>query len=121
METPALKAARLLGALDEMVEQEGMYLRGGYYDLAGEIRQRAEPLVQMLVGLAGQPGVSALGSQVTALVERSDRHAAFMRDKLQELDQEIQRIDQARFRTAQVAPAYTQAAEAIAPRFEAAC
>ena len=120
METPAQTAARLLGALQELTEQEGMYLRGGYYDLAGDIRRRTAPLVQQLVALADQPGVQDFQAEVRTLVEQSERHSGFLREKMVELGAEIRRTDQARLRTAQVAPAYTHPAGAAVTRFEAA-
>ncbi len=119
MEAPALTAARLLRALEELVAQEGMYLRGGYYDIAAETRQRAEPLVQQLVALADLPGVRELAPQVAGLQERSAQHAAFLQEKLVALGAEIRRADQARYQTAQLAPAYAHAADAV-PRFQAA-
>ncbi len=120
METPVQMAARLLTALDELTEQEGMYLRGGYYDLAVETRQRAEPLVRRLTGMAGLPALGELRSQVAAVLEHSERHAAFLREKLEELGAEIRRIDQARHRVAQVAPAYSRSPGAGTPHFQAA-
>ena len=48
------QAARLLIALDDLVEREATFLRGGYYDLAAETRERAEPLAQQLYP-AGRP------------------------------------------------------------------
>ena len=120
METPLTKATRLLAALSDLVDQEDMYLHGGYYDLAVEIRQRSAPLVQQLVEVAGETGVARLGPQVTALVQRSDRHAAFLQEKLQEMGQEIRRTDRARQRTASIAPVYKQAGTEVANRFRAA-
>lgn len=115
-----MKATRLLTSLEQMTDQEGMYLRGGFYDLAVAVRQRADPLVRLLVELAGRPEVSGLRDRAIALVSQSDGHAVFLQSKMQELGQEIRRTDQARFRTAQLAPAYTQATEIAAARFEAA-
>ena len=120
METPVQMAARLLAALDELTEQEGMYLRGGYYDLAVETRQRAEPLVRQLTGMAGLPGMGGLRPQLTVVLEHSERHAAFLRGKLEELGAEIRRIDQARHRVAQIAPAYSHSPVVVAPHFQAA-
>lgn len=120
METPTQFAARLFTALAELVEQEGMYLRGGYYDLALETRQRADPLVQQLVTLASEPSLGDFRLQVTAVLERSASHGAFMQGKLTEIATEIRRTNQARQRTAQVAPIYAGAAPLAAARFEAA-
>jgi hypothetical protein len=97
-----------------------MYLRGGYYDLALETRQRADPLVQQLVTLASEPNLEDFRPQVAAVLERSASHGAFMQEKLNELAAEIQRTNQARQRTAQVAPIYAGAPPLAVPRFEAA-
>jgi two-component SAPR family response regulator len=121
METPREFATRLLTVLDELVEQEGMYLRGGYYDLAVESRQRAEPFVQQLVGLAADAAIAAeFRPRVTTVLERSAEHAALLQGKLADLALEIRRTDQARHRAAQVAPAYGSSPRAELPRFQAA-
>src|SRR5882672_8490972 len=120
METPVQTADRLLTALEDLTEQEGMYLRGGYYDVAAETRQRAEPLVRQLTSLAGANGVDELRPRVAAMLTRSDRHAAFLREKLAELGVQMRHTDQARHRVARVAPAYSRPPGAALPRFQAA-
>ena len=123
MEVPRETVARLLAALDTLVEQEGMYLRGGYYDLSAETRQRADPLVQRLVALAADPAVAdEFRPRVTAVLERSAGHAEFLRGKLEDLAAEIRGTDQARQRAAQIAPAYAPALPraAVISRFQAA-
>ena len=120
MENPVQLAARLLDALDELIEQEGMYLRGGYYDLAVEIRVRAEPLIRQLVSIAGEPGVSDFRPQVAAVIERSDQHDAFLQRKLEDLRAEMKRTEHARRRSAQIAPAYAHSSTTATPRFQAA-
>jgi hypothetical protein len=55
------------------------------------------------------------------VVERSDRHAAFLEEKMRAVQAELQRTDQARHRAAQVAPAYAgRTPKATARRFLAA-
>lgn len=120
METTVQCVARLLTALDELTEQEGMYLRGGFYDLAVETRQRAEPLVRLIASSASLPDIGELRPQVAAVLAHSEQHAAFLRGKLEELGAEIRRIDQARHRIAQVAPAYSHSPGVETPRFQAA-
>jgi hypothetical protein len=120
METPVQCAGRLLGALNELVTEEGMYLRAGSFELAAEIRQRTEPIVNRLVELSTSPGVSAFRDQVAAVVERSARHAGFLQEKMEEFRAEIRRTDQARHRTAQLAPAYVRAPVVTTRRFQAA-
>ena len=120
MESPVQHAARLLVALNELIDQEGMYLRGGSYDLAADIRERTAPIVRQLVELSGLPGVSDFRVQVAAVVERSARHSALLQERMVELGAEIRRTDQARQRAAQLAPAYVRSPDVIVPRFLAA-
>lgn len=120
METPNQLAVRLFTALDELVAREGRYLRGGFYELALENRQRASPLVQRLVTLAGAPGLADFRPRVAAVLERSDCHAEYLQGKLTEVVAEIRRTDRARHRTAQIAPLYADAPRRTAPRFQAA-
>ncbi len=120
METPFQCAARLLVALDELVAQEGNYLRAGSFELAAEMRTRAEPVVSRIVELSQFPGVSELRGKVAAIVERSARHGAIFEEKICEFRAEIRRTDQARHRTNQLAPAYVRAPAAKNQRFVAA-
>ena len=120
METPGQTAARLLASLEELIEQEGMYLRGGFYDLAVETRERAAPFVQRLCATANLPDVAEHRPRIEALIRRSAGHATFLQEKIEELGVEIRRTDQARFRAVQMAPAYARASGTAAPRFQAA-
>ena len=120
METQIQTAARLLTALDELIEQEGVCLHGGYYDLALQARQRSAPIVTELVRLADVPGVNDFRPRVAAAVGRSALHAAFLQEKLKEVGAEIRRVNQARHRAAQLAPAYVRPPSVIVPRFVAA-
>jgi len=113
-------ARRLLGALEDLVGHEGMYLRGGRYDLAAAVRGRLDPLVNQLVALSTAPGVSALQPRVAALVRLSEVHSTLMAEKQEEFAAEIKRTDRARHRAAQVAPAYVSGPAASVPRFQAA-
>ena len=120
METPVQHAARLLIALNELIEQEGLHLRAASYDQVLEIRHRTEPVVRQLVELSGQPGVNQLRVQVNELVERSAAHSRFLQERMDEVGAEIRRTDQARHRAAQLAPAYVRPPGVIVPRFLAA-
>jgi len=120
MDTPARKAARLLDALDELVGDEGLYLRGGHYDLAVETRQRTAPLVDALAAMAGDPAMADFQPRVAALVRRGTAHDEFLKSKMGEMGEEIRRTDQARYRAAQMAPAYATGRGVAASRFLAA-
>ncbi len=120
METPVQQTARLLIALNELIEQEGVHLRADHFDLVGDIRQRTDPIVRQLVALAGLPGVAEFRLQVIAVVERSSHHARLLQARMEELGAEIRRTDQARHRAAQLAPIYVRSPGAAVPQFLAA-
>jgi hypothetical protein len=120
VETPFQCASRLLVALDELVGQEGMYLRASSFELAAGMRNRTEPIVARLVDLAHFPGVAELRSKVVSIVERSARHSAILEEKMTEFRAEIRRTDQARHRTNQLAPAYVRPPATQNQRFVAA-
>jgi len=120
MEAPVQTAARLLGALDELIDREGNFLRGGDYQQALQIRERSEPIVSALVRLAYAPGVSGFRPQVAAAIGRSAQHAAFLQEKMAQAGAEIQRLTIAHHRAAQLAPAYAPVPFGARPRFQAA-
>jgi hypothetical protein len=120
METPVQCAARLLIALNELVDREGMHLRSGSYRLAAEVRRRTDPLVRRLVELSNLPGVSDFRAEVMAVVEKSAVHSALLKEKMDECHAEIRRNDQARRRTAQLVPAYVRNPNGGRTRFWAA-
>jgi hypothetical protein len=119
METPVQCAARLLAALNELVDREGMHLRAGSFDRALEVRKRTDPIVRRLVELAREPGVSEFRAEVMAVVERNALHAALLQDKMDEFSAELRRTDQARRRTAQLVPAYVRSTSGSKARFVA--
>ena len=120
METPIQCAARLLAALNELIDQEGMYLRGGSFGLVAGVRQRTDPLVRQLVQLSSLPGVGDFHAEVATVVERSARHSVMLQEKMEEVSAAIRRTDQARHRAAQLAPAYVRPPDTPVPRFLAA-
>lgn len=120
METSAQQAARLLIAVEELADRESTFLRGGYYDLATESRERTEPLVQQLIRLAGQPGLDAYQPSVTALQARNAENDAFLSGKMTELAIELRRIEEARQRATRMAPAYSHATDHPSVRWQAA-
>ena len=120
MESPVQQAARLLGALSDLIGLEESYLRAGAYEMMAELRERSAPVVQQLVELAQQPGVNQFEPRVAALVRRSALHSVILDEKMQELGAEIRRTDQARRRAAQLAPAYVRSPGSVVPKFLAA-
>lgn len=120
METPVQTAARLLGALEEMIGREEKYLQSRNYDLVVQLRERTDPLVRQLVGLSTEPGMSDFRSRVALLVGRSAKHSQILDEKMREVREQIKLADRARRQTTQLAPAYTQGSSPERPRFSAA-
>jgi hypothetical protein len=119
METPIQESSRMLQALEELIEQEGMYLRGGYYDLAVQVRDRAAPLVQRLIQLDGQTEVATLRPRVDVLLAKSTVHATFLSQKMSELKAEIDHIERVRHRNARMRPAYGRVPSLVPSGFQA--
>ncbi len=120
MDTPVHKGERLLRALEELVELEGLYLRSGYYDLAGEVRDRASPLVAHLIELAPEPGCEVYRERVAIVIQHSQEHAELLQQKMDVMRREIGELAQARQRSGQVLPAYARRTPWALPRFLAA-
>jgi hypothetical protein len=64
--------------------------------------------------------VTGLDERVRAILERNDEHARCLQVKMAELGAEIQRLEGARQRVAQLLPAYAGVNARLWPRFEAA-
>ncbi len=108
METPVQAAVRLLSALEDMAAQESANLRNLDLVEAVQVLERAAPLVQRLAELADDPTVAPLRDRVQALVLQRQQSAALIDAHLARLQSELRRVDEARRRLGQVAPAYAQ-------------
>ena len=84
------------------------------------LQERAAPLVDQLSALAVHPDVAKLKNKVTSLVDRRQQSRHFLDAQLGRLQSELRRIDEARTRLAQVAPAYVTVARPVESRLNTA-
>ena len=105
VETPAQTVARLLTALEDLVDQETVLLHSGNYQGVLRTQQRAAPLVECLAGLGAAAG-DAARDRIASVVNQRRASENWLagalargRDELRQL-----RIDQRRL--GQVRPAY---------------
>ena len=108
MESPAETAARLITALEDLVGQETMLLRTMDFVEAVAVQERAAPVVARLCELAADPAVRTLQPRVAQLARRREQNYHFLDAQLARMHEELRRIDEARGRLRQVAPAYGQ-------------
>lgn len=120
METSVQTATRLIGALEEMMGREAMYLAGDHFERVDRTRARIDPLVRHLAGLAAEPGVAALRARVAALVERCALQSKQLDARMRELADELGRAGRAHHHAGKLGPAYALNSTAAAPRFSAA-
>lgn len=120
---PSLETAhRLIAALDELVLQETVLIRTMEFTEAVGVRERAAPVVEKLCALAADPAVAALRPRLDGLLERSAQNHHFLDAQLGRLQDELTRVNDARNRLRQVAPAYrpVRAARGESSRLNAA-
>jgi hypothetical protein len=120
METPLQTAARLLAALEELVEQETAAMRE--YDIASAlgVTERAAPIVDKLIELSAQPAVVALRPKLEALLVRRRQTAQHLDTQLVRLRTELGQAQRTRVRISRVAPAYGRAVLSVESRLNAA-
>ena len=86
--------------------QETVLIRTLEFTEAVGVRERAAPLVEKLCQLAEDPVVAALRPRLDGLLERSAQNHHFLETQLGRLQDELNRVTDARNRLRQVAPAY---------------
>lgn len=106
METPFATATRLLGALEELVTRETILIRTMDFVEAVQVREQAQPLVEKLCALAQEPAVQTLRPRIEALLERGGQNYHFLDGQLARLQEELNRVGEARGRLRHLAPAY---------------
>ena len=104
-------ASRLLQALEDLVSQETVLLRAGFYREAIAVQVRAMPRVARLRDIGGEMTAAAtavIGPRISALLERRRESAAYLISQRTSLVAERQRVREARQRLQIIAP-YGQA------------
>jgi hypothetical protein len=106
METPAQRCARIVSALEDLVNQEAAALRAGDFDAVNEIQDRAAPLVEFLALHATEGDTPQLRQRIGTLETQRQRSADELDAGIARLRDEMQRTTVARRRVAQIAPVY---------------
>ena len=120
METPLQTATRLLTALEDLAGQETMLIRTMEFVEAVAVQERAAPLVATLCALATEPEVTTLRPRIKGLLERWGQNYHFLDTQLAQLNEELQRVTEARGRLRHVAPAYKTVAAPAESRLNTA-
>lgn len=106
MEAPFATAARLLRALEELVTLETMLLRSMDFVEAVQVREQMAPVVEGLCALAADPEVRTLKPRVDTLLRYCAQNYQFLETELARMQEELNRVAEARGRLRHVAPAY---------------
>jgi hypothetical protein len=114
-------ALRLVSALEQLASEEEACLLAGEESALAEVLSRAEPLVQRLSAVAGDPAVSGLRPRMDAwLAGRQARWQALEASRI-DLQEGLTRLSEVRSRIGQVVPAYGRGSRrGTAPSFHAA-
>lgn len=120
---PRERFHRLLGALDQLVEQEATTLAEGDYEEVGRIQRRAEPVVAGLLELGPDAADELTRARVAALLARRQHNIDLMETQLATARAELLAVQESATRIARIAPAYGRAerpARSSAARLNAA-
>lgn len=112
MQTPAQVAERLLGALEELAQQERFLLDSGAIDEALAVQERERPLLAKLAEILGKTGTvltPALRTRGQALLAAQQAQAERLAAQKRALQAEFQQLKAAQLRVHQLRPAYGQA------------
>lgn len=106
MESTHQRAARLIAALEDLVDQEAVCFRSRDLDAVNDIQTRAAPLVDALVADATRITDQKLRSRLAAVVARRNETAAAVAVHVQAMKDEIDRLQTTQRRASQIAPVY---------------
>jgi hypothetical protein len=111
---------RLLGALEDFVQQESILLRAGHYAQMALVQRRAAPLFARLGELGAEPGVAVLRARVAALLERRRENLSGLAQRRAFLCAARERLAARRQRLQAVAPYRSSAGAARIKQLNAA-
>lgn len=103
---PAARCARIVKALEDLVDQEHAALHTHDFAAAGEIADRAAPLVEFLVSHAADVVRDGLSERLARIRERRATSEAWLGDLIAVSHEELMAATAARRTVAQVAPVY---------------
>jgi len=118
MESAAQTCARLLIALEDLVEQEAGLLASEQVLAMADLQDRMAPLVERLVALAPVAD-SSIRVRVQELVQRRSYTGAELASRLLHLRGELDRMAEARHTVNRIAPVYGAMPPAARSQFSA--
>ncbi len=111
METSHQRCLRIAGALEDLVAQEAAALESRDYSAAGNLQDRAAPLVEFLAQNAPVHAVDAvLRSRIAAVQQLRARSSAQLAIEIERTRVDLLDSEQARRQVAKIAPAYARSA-----------
>lgn len=111
MQTPAQVAERLLGALEELAQQERFLLDSGAVDQALAVQEREQPLLQKLAEMLERSdavSTPALRARGQALLAAQTAQIERLASQKRAIQAELQQLRAAQTRVQQLRPAYGQ-------------
>lgn len=106
MPPAAKRCARLIAALEDLAAQEAAAVRTGEFARAGELAERCAPLVDDLVGRAGEIVETALQERIRDVNALRARSAEALGREIVRVHEELAQTELARGRAARIAPVY---------------
>ncbi len=121
MDTAGTRQERLLGALEDLVQQERVAVHAGDHERLRELQRRTEPLIAALVELGVPAGRPALRARLGALLRCRESWLARLEEQIATTRSALDEIRARRSQLDRIRPAYRTAAESLfAPRLQAA-
>lgn len=106
METAAQRCERIVAALEDLAAQEAAAIQTHDFSSALAVQDRAEPLVDFLARNASLATAARLNDRVAAVQELRSQTGEKLGAELARTRAELQQMQLAQVRVAQVAPAY---------------
>lgn len=108
METPQQRCARLVAALEDLVDQEVASVRMDDFETVAALQQRAAPIVAELATHGPARISGTVRSRLATVVERREKGVLQMQRRLDDTRKRLEQLDQSSRRAAQIAPVYGQ-------------
>lgn len=104
--TETQRCLRLLGALEDLLDQEATCLHAKDFVAVQEIQARTAPLVTALAEEGPAVLTEELRGRVAALVSRREKSVAWLQEELTATRERLQNLDATGRRVGQIAPVY---------------
>ena len=108
METPAQTCARLVAALEDLVDQEAATLEARDFATVVHLQERAAPLVEHLASHGTDVVDPLLRERIRALHARRQKTGEWLTTQIEQTREALRQNDESRRRATRIAPAYGQ-------------